>query len=165
MRTPWSGVSSADLTNESLMDVTPLQLLSSSDNLLVFAPWLRGAKPASAASGGENNAERLANNTTAPSSLVSASCSGNGPIKGKPTLVLFRCVTNWLSHHEQSSQCSQITDNGDGGKSTRPRTGLISDCFHTCLGFRVQTSGWEGREEGRGSGGEGGTSWLGALLT
>lgn len=60
-------------------------------------------------------------------------------------------IINWLSHHEQTAQCFQITDNRDSlyaRVESQAQTGLISNSFHTCLGLRVlmQTSGVEERE-------------------
>lgn len=109
----------------------------------------------------------LANNNIAPYSLVNASCSSNGPIKGsQPWSSLGMSQIDYLT---MSKLCSQITDNRDGV------------CAHVCPGpnwankgpfshlFRLQSAhakvwmGRNGSKEG-GSGWEGGTSWIGDLL-
>lgn len=54
----------------------------------------------------------LANNNIAPFSLVNASCSSNGPIKGnQPWSSLGMSQIDYLT---MSKLCSQITDNRDG---------------------------------------------------
>lgn len=87
---------------------------------------------------------RLAHNNAAPSSLVNASCSSNGPIKGnQPWSFVGMSQIDYLT---MSKLCSQITE------MVSAQTGLISNRFHTCLGFRVlmQKGTWEGREARRG---------------
>lgn len=98
----------------------------------------------------------LANNNIAPFSLVSASYSSNGPIKGnQPWSFLGMSQIDYLT---MSKLCSQITDNRDGvcarGKFALTQTGLISDCFHTCLGFKCSCKRVDGQKwkQGGGSG-------------
>ncbi len=56
--------------------------------------------------------QSLANNNIAPFSLVNASCSSNGPIKGnQPWSSLGMSQIDYVT---MSRLCSQITDNRDG---------------------------------------------------